>query len=217
MKNICLQAVTGSRAYGLNHEKSDTDRMGIFVAPTLDVSGLYWNSSDESWSDAGPEGDDTSYHEIGKFLRLVLKSNPTLLELMWMDDYEILTEEGQGILDIREKVLYTSGVQNAYIGYTKAQFERVIREYPDHKLKMARHCLRLVRQGTEILETGQMTVRVPNPQEYFDLDKLDFDSLSELMYDSIEDLKQAKSVLPDKPDVDAVKVLLRDVRRNNVT
>jgi predicted nucleotidyltransferase len=216
MNNICLQAVTGSRAYGLNHALSDTDKMSIFIAPTIEVAGLHWNSSKESWSDAGPIGDDNTAHEIGKYLRLVLKSNPTLIELLFMDDYEILDETGKGIIELRDKILYTDGVRNAYYGYAKAQVERVKREYPNHKPKMARHAVRITMQGLELLTTGTTNVKVKNPEWYFDLENLPFEYLSSLMDLYVDTLNNAQSILPGKPDVRAVEDFLREVRRNNI-
>lgn len=215
MKTV-LQAVTGSRAYGLHHENSDTDKMSVYVSHTVDVAGLYWGSKDESWSDSGPEGDDNTKHEIGKFLRLVLKSNPTLIELLFMNDYEILDGVGQGMVDLRDKMLYTEGIRNAYLGYAVAQHARVRNEFPDHKPKMARHCLRISRQATELLTTGNMNVKVPNRQEYFDLTEMSFTDMDEVMVHAIDEIRNAESVLPDKPDKDAVNEFLKEVRRNHV-
>lgn len=215
MENIILEAITGSRAYGLNHAQSDTDKMGIFVAPTVEVAGLDWNSSKESWSDAGPTGDDNTYHEIGKFLKLALKSNPTLIELFFMNEYEILTGEGQNLVDIRSSVLYTEGIRNAYYGYASAQYSRILREYPDHKPKMARHCLRITDQAVELLTTGTCSPRVADPQRYFDLDEMEFSELSNMLGTTIARINTAESVLPDRPDRDTVRDFLREVREAN--
>lgn len=216
MNKIVLEAVTGSRAYGLNHAQSDTDTMGIFLAPTVEVSGLYWGAKDESWSDAGPDGDDNTLHEVGKFLRLVLKSNPTMLELLYMNEYTTLDEVGQGMIDIRDKMLYTKSVHGAYLGYATAQRDRVLREYPDHKLKMVRHCLRIARQGTELLSTGTFNVRVEDPEEYFRLDTLELMSVGLILEKALYDLETVESVLPDKPDIQAVDAFLKEVRRENI-
>jgi uncharacterized protein len=189
--------------------------MGIFVAPTVDVAGLDWNSGRESWSDAGPTGDDTTYHEIGKYLKLVLKSNPTLIELLFMDEYEILTPEGMGLVDIRDAVLYTDGIRNAYYGYASAQYSRVLREYPNHKPKMARHCLRITDQAIELLTTGTCSPRVADPQRYFALDDMEFADLSVELGQTVTRINTAESVLPDKPDRDTVRDFLREVRYNN--
>jgi predicted nucleotidyltransferase len=216
MTKTILQAVTGSHAYGLNHAASDIDKMSIFVAPTVEVAGLHWASKHESFSDAGPTGDDNTGHEIGKYLRLVLKSNPTLIELMFMNDYEILDETGQGLVALRDKVLYTDGIRNAYYGYAKAQVERVKREYPNHKPKMARHAVRITHQGLDLLTTGTTNVKVPNPEWYFSLDDLPFDLMSRLMDRWVAQLNTADSILPDKPDIRAVAEFLKNVRRSYI-
>lgn len=215
MTKIILQTVTGSHAYGLNHADSDTDRMSIFVAPTVDVAGLDWNSNKESWSDAGPTGDDNTGHEIGKYLRLVLKSNPTLIELLFMNDYEILTDEAQGLLDIRDAFLYTDGIRNAYYGYAAAQYSRVLREYPDHKQKMSRHCLRITNQAIELLTTGKCNPLVSNREELFSLDGMNYSELSLVMGTAVAMINTSESVLPDKPDRDTVRDFLKEVRKNN--
>jgi predicted nucleotidyltransferase len=216
MNRIVMECVTGSRAYGLNHAQSDTDTMGIFLAPTVEVAGLYWGAKDESWSNAGPEGDDNTLHEVGKFLRLVLKSNPTMLELLFMNEYSILDEVGQGMIDIRDKMLYTKAVQGAYLGYATAQRDRVLRKYPDHKAKMVRHCLRIARQGTELLTTGTFNVRVEDPEEYFRLDTLPLMNVGMILEKALYDLESAESVLPDEPNIKAVDEFLKEVRRKNI-
>ena len=216
MNRTVLEAVTGSRAYGLNHALSDTDTMGIFLAPTVEVAGLYWSAKDESWSDAGPEGDDNTLHEVGKFLRLVLKSNPTMLELLFMNEYTVLDEVGQGMVDIRSKMLYTKAVQSAYLGYAVNQRDRVLREYPDHKPKMVRHCLRIARQGTDLLTTGTFNVRVDDPEEYFRLDTMSMMNVGMILEKALYDLETAESVLPDEPDTKAVDEFLKEVRRSNI-
>lgn len=216
MNKTVLQAVTGSRAYGLNHKDSDTDRMGIFVAPTVNVAGLRWGSSDESWSDASPDGDDNSKHEIGKFLRLVLKSNPTLIELLFMNEYEILDEVGQGIVGLRHKMLYETGIRSAYLGYARAQADRVIREYPDHKPKMARHCLRISRQAIDLLKTGEFNVHVGDPQEYFDLTELPFNDMRQKLDEAIYEIETCPSVLPEVYDFKSIDDFLKEVRRAHI-
>lgn len=216
MNKTILQAIVGSKAYGLNHKDSDTDRMGIFIAPTTSVAGLYWGSGDESWSDAGPEGDDNTKHEIGKFLRLVLKSNPTLIELLFMNEYEILDEVGQGMIDIRHKMLYETGIRSAYLGYARAQADRVAREWPNHKPKMARHCWRISNQAIDLLTTGEFNIHVGNPEPYFQLTELPFEELMEHLERAIYEVETCHSVLPEKPDVEAVDYFLKEVRRNHI-
>lgn len=190
--------------------------MGIFLAPTVNVAGLYWGQKDESWSDAGPDGDDSTVHEVGKFLRLVLKSNPTMLELLFMNEYTVLDEVGQGMIDLRDKMLYTDQVRAAYFGYAKAQKERVLREYPDHKPKMIRHCLRIAEQGTELISTGEFNVRVGDPQRFFDLEDMPLMHVGMILENALYNLDTCESVLRDEPDVASVDEFLKEVRRSNI-
>lgn len=215
-RRIILEAVTGSKAYGLNHAQSDTDTMGIFIAPTVKVAGLNWGKNDMSWSNAGPTGDDSTLHEVGKFLRLTLKSNPTLLELFFMEEYTVLDSIGEQVLSVKDAVLYETGVRSAYYGYAVAQYNRICNEYPNHKEKMARHCLRISRQGAELLKTGSTTLKVADPQEYFDLSKLSFDDMTKKLVHAIAEIDTVDSILPEKPDTDKVAAVLEDIRRQNI-
>lgn len=222
-RKIILEARTGSHAYGLNHATSDLDSMGIFLAPTSEIAGLHWGSSKESWSNASPDGDDVSYHELGKFLRLSLKSNPTLIELFFMKDYLQIDEIGEAMLALKDAVLYTyedgkrsHGIRSAYFNYAKSQIERVAKEYPNHKSKMARHALRLTRQGIELLTTGETSVRVENPEQYFDLQHMHFDDMMDLLYGELARLDTVETILPTAPNVEAVSDFLLEVRRANI-
>jgi uncharacterized protein len=214
-EQIVLQAITGSKAYGLDHAQSDTDRMGIFVADTVEVAGLDWTQANESWSDAGPTGDDSTYHEVGKFLKLAMKCNPTLIELLWMNSYEILSPIGQSIIDIRESILYTKGIREHYHGYAKSQLLRVQADYPNHKPKMARHTLRIARQGISLLETGTCNVKVEDPEEYFALDTMSFDELDDKIARAVTKVQLCDSVLPDTQDRPKVAECLRKIRMYN--
>lgn len=214
---ICLQAVTGSRAYGLDHAESDTDRMAVFVAPTTQVAGLYWSKHDETESDAGPEGDDTTLHEIGKFLRLTLKGNPTLIELYFMNEYEVLTDIGEALVSLRFDILSTDTVFDSYYNYAKAQI-RMVKEREDFKPKMARHALRLARQGRELLETGSCNVHVGDPAEYFRLTEMAKPEMLDKLDGELEWMKDSysRSVLPPRPDTTRALVFLERVRTNNI-
>lgn len=211
----CLVATTGSIAYGLNHANSDVDQMGVFIAPTTEVAGLNWNAVSESWSDASPNGDDLTMHEIGKFLKLALKGNPTLIELLFMNEYDILTEEGERMVALRKSIISEKQLRSSYHGYAKSQFMRV-REDDPFKVKMARHTLRIARQGRSLLETAGFNVRVENPQEYFDLTEMPKQVMLDVIEQELYMLYTCKSVLPEYPDRESVVDFLRSVRYDNL-
>jgi hypothetical protein len=72
---ILFESLSGSRAYGLAHESSDTDERGVFILPKHEFFGF------DQVGQVADERGNTVYFEIGKFLALSLKNNPTCLEL----------------------------------------------------------------------------------------------------------------------------------------
>ncbi len=218
---VILQGVVGSTAYGLAREGSDVDRLGVFVAPTVEVAGLDWHSRKESQVRTKP---DVTLHEVGKYLRLALACNPTILELLYLEGYEEQRAVGLRLVKMRHAFLSESGVRAAYGGYARQQAHRLARrddgtfssETRGRTTKHARHLLRLLRQGRQLLETGTLTVRVDDPADYFAFDNMTVDQMLHLY--ELEDrvFAAARSVLPAEPDRDRVRVFLNRVRRDYV-
>lgn len=207
----------GSHAYGLAHADSDEDFLGTFAAPATTVAGLYWSPKDETHTDTSPDNPaDTTMHEIGKFLRLTLKSNPTVTELLWLhlDEYTEIAPLGYDLLKIRETLLSEKYVLAAYRGYASAQLTKFA-ESGEWKPKHARHALRLINQGLSALETGRVTVRVPDAQIYWDLAKMAPDAVLDLLKRELEKFDSViTSPLPYEPDTAPAKDFLREVRLN---
>ncbi|MCB1232224.1 MAG: nucleotidyltransferase domain-containing protein [Verrucomicrobiae bacterium] len=74
---LLFECVTGSRAYGTAMPESDTDLRGIFVMPKRLLFGL---GTADQVSDAT---NDETYYEIGRFIDLLTKSNPNILEMLY--------------------------------------------------------------------------------------------------------------------------------------
>lgn len=73
---IVQECVSGSHAYGLATPASDLDIKGVFVLPKADFYGLHHVAQ---VSDAR---NDTVYYELGRFIELLGKNNPNILELL---------------------------------------------------------------------------------------------------------------------------------------
>jgi predicted nucleotidyltransferase len=207
-----LRGVVGSHAYGLNHADSDVDRMEVFAAPTLEVAGLSWHSSKESRVKQGPDGDDFSAHEVGKFLRLVLKANPTVTELLWLTEYEEMTYEGSLLVSTRSSALSRKAVVSAYRGYADSQ----LRKYKDGftKVKYARHCMRLVDQGFSLYRDGFLQVRVDDPTPYFELADMTSDQVLDRLTERLKRWEDytGTTPLPEEPDIETLTWVLNDIR-----
>jgi hypothetical protein len=77
---ILYECITGSKAYGLASPQSDTDIKGVFITPEDRYYGFAYEDQINN------ETNDISYFEIGKFLNLLCKSNPTVLEMLYSPD-----------------------------------------------------------------------------------------------------------------------------------
>lgn len=208
-----LQGVVGSHAYGLNHADSDEDRLGIYVAPTQDILGLFAPKDTITSSE-----EDRVYHELGKYVSLALKANPTVLELIFLGNYEIQTQEGERICEIRRAFL-SKAVENSYGGYAKQQFERLKRRgdfsstLKKRTAKHALHMARLLEQGKELKTTGDLEVRVRDPEKLREVSRMSVEEMIEWFPDADSDFRNSPSVLPDEPNYDIVNEFLLDVRK----
>jgi predicted nucleotidyltransferase len=73
---LLFECISGSKAYGLNTEKSDTDLKGVYYLPKEQFYGL------QHISQISNDSNDEVYYELGRFVELLLRNNPNLLELL---------------------------------------------------------------------------------------------------------------------------------------
>ncbi|WP_246063967.1 nucleotidyltransferase domain-containing protein [Nonomuraea longispora] len=98
--DLILSVVMGSRAYGLETESSDTDRRGVFVAPTA----AFWRLDKPPTHRDGPLPEQFSW-EVERFCRLALDANPTVLECLWSPIVEVITPAGRRLRELRTAFL----------------------------------------------------------------------------------------------------------------
>lgn len=220
-----LCGIVGSTAYGLSHGSSDVDRIGVYAAPTLDFVRLRpLAGRDFSASQHVPS--DITVHEVGQFCRLALGANPTATELLWLPDdlYEVRTALAYELIAIRSAFLSTGRVRGAYLEYARDQFRRLVMrgdgsfsaDTRKRTAKHARHLARLIDQGRTLYATGELRVRLDNPQWYHDFGERvadgDVTEARELLRVAECDFDRVRSPLPERPDERAVESLLLLVR-----
>lgn len=220
--NIILEGVTGSTAYGLATENSDIDIKGIYTLPTREVLSIGFNIEHTTVDHTDP---DWVYHEVGKFMKLVMNGNPTVTELLYLNEYTHLSPIGQLLIDNRDAFLSTKAIANAYRGYAFAQAKKLNNRTEqgldgyDSSLKNrfakhTRHCFRLLMQARQLLETGTLQVKVtPEEREYlFAMGEKTADEVVEEFMRQDAEFDNIVSVLPDKPDIERLNGLLYDIR-----
>lgn len=81
---LLLECISGSHAYGLDTPQSDTDLKGVFYLPKEQFYGLNYIPQ------VSNETNDEVYYELGRFVELLSKNNPNILEILATPDDCIL-------------------------------------------------------------------------------------------------------------------------------
>lgn len=77
---IIFECLSGSHAYGLQTEHSDIDIKGVFILPEKQFLGLNYVEQ------VNDETNDTVYYELKRFMELLARNNPNILELLYSPD-----------------------------------------------------------------------------------------------------------------------------------
>ncbi|MFD7551798.1 DNA polymerase beta superfamily protein [Streptomyces sp. NPDC059816] len=154
--------VTGSRAFGLATDGSDTDRRGVFVAPTPS----FWRFDKPPTHVEGP-GEEQFSWELERFCELALRANPNILECLYSPLVQYADGTGRELLDLRGAFL-SRRVHETFTGYATAQRARLaadVRRHGAPRWKHAMHMLRLLQSCRDLLRTGTLTLDVGEERE----------------------------------------------------
>jgi predicted nucleotidyltransferase len=156
-QRVILKTLVGSRAHGLHTEDSDYDYRGVFVEDTKDILSLDYKSHPVSWIE-GKE-DQTSY-EIGHFLSLACRSNPSILEVMIAPIHEA-GKYGFKLRELFPLIWNSKDVYNAFTGYSHNQMKKLVDgdKFPRSE-KYGVAYLRVLQMAYDLLTTGNMSLKV---------------------------------------------------------
>jgi len=122
-KLLGYKYLRGSWSHGIGVEgKSDYDYGGVFIAPIENIIGLRSNYIEQ----VSDEKNDETYYEFGRWIELLLKSNPTALESLFIDKKFIIGDVHpaiQHIIDNKEMFL-SKECFNPLLGYSIAQIRK---------------------------------------------------------------------------------------------
>ena len=118
---LIYQYIRGSHAYGLNIETSDVDTGGVYITTKDTLLGLR-SGYCEQIADAK---NDNVWYEVGRFLELLMASNPNMLEALFVPERCILYKHPvmEYILENKHKFL-TKKAFNALVGYSIQQIAK---------------------------------------------------------------------------------------------
>jgi len=207
--------VMGSRAFGLATDGSDTDRRGVFVAPTP----LFWRFDKPPTHIEGPAEEQFSW-ELERFCELALRANPNILECLHSPLVEHVDDTGRELLALRGAFL-SRQVHETFTRYALGQRKKLeadIRVHGAPRWKHAMHLLRLLTSARDLLRTGTLTIDVGDQR-----DPLLSVKRGEVPWPEVEswmarlasetDEAATHTPLPTEPDRHRVEDFLTGVRR----
>jgi len=230
-----LLGYVGSIAHGTHmpptepNSIDDKDIMGVCVGPPECYLGLKRFEQKEAKYEAW----DSVVYEIRKYVRLLLKQNPNVLGLLWLQekDYIHIAPAGQLLLDNRS-LFVSKQAYHSFIGYAHGQLHRMthgafqgymgakrkalVQKY-GYDTKNAAHLVRLLRMGIEFLTEGTLHVFREDAHELkaikrgeWTLERVqaEADTLFALAKEAY-----VRSELPAQPETDKAEQLLMGIVR----
>ncbi|MBP5457002.1 MAG: nucleotidyltransferase domain-containing protein [Paludibacteraceae bacterium] len=85
---LLYRYIRGSQAYGTATDTSDIDEGGVFMSPVEQLLGLGYDYKEQLADDKN----DKVWLELNKYMRLLIKSNPTVLESLYIGQECVLFE-----------------------------------------------------------------------------------------------------------------------------
>lgn len=218
-EHVIFRCVVGSRAYGLDHEGSDTDVRGIYLPP----AELHWSLYPVPEQLESTETEEV-YWELQKFLALALKANPNILECLYSPLVEHVAPLAEELVEMRRAFL-SRLVYQTYNGYVLSQFRRIEQHQRNHggeiKWKHPMHLVRLLAAGIRTLREGAVPVHVGEYRE-----RLLAIRRGEMPWDEVNawriqlhgefDAALERTKLPERPDYERVNAFLVRARRSMV-
>lgn len=114
---LLFECISGSKAYGLNTPQSDTDLKGVFFLPKNQFYGMDYIPQISN------ETNDEVYYELGRFIELLCKNNPNILEILASPDDCILYKHP--LMDELHIDMFLSKLcKDTFAGYAHSQIKK---------------------------------------------------------------------------------------------
>jgi predicted nucleotidyltransferase len=233
-----LVGYRGSIAHGMYlpntdpNSVDDKDVLAVTVGPPDRYLGL--NRFEGVERQIG-EWDVVNY-ELLKFVRLLLKSNPNVLSLLWLAEqhYIYRSDSGRNLISYRDTFVskhiyhsftgYAHGqlrrmTHHEYLGYMGAKRKALVDKY-GYDCKNAAHLIRLLRMGIEFLNEGNLHVLREDAPQLLEI-KTGQWTLQQVKDEAQRLFRRAedaydRSTLPNAPDRDAANNLVWSILEDHL-
>ena len=177
---------------------------------------------------------DVLIYDFRKFIRLMLKSNPNVLQLLWTPKECVLKTSSVFEELVENRHLFASkNIYKSFCGYSYGQLHKMehmaYKGYMGEKRKQlvdkygfdcknAQHLIRLLRQGIEFLNTGELIVERPDKDQLIQIKtgQWGIEKIKQTAEQLFKDMEIAynNSKLPEHPDINAVDKLVQKILWN---
>ena len=114
---LVFEVISGSKAYGLDSEKSDTDIRGVYVLPKNMFYGLEYTEQ------VNNETNDIVYYELKRFIQLLARNNPNILEMLSIQGNCLLQKHA--IMDMLNPDIFLSKLcEQTFANYAYTQIKK---------------------------------------------------------------------------------------------
>jgi hypothetical protein len=114
---LLLKCISGSQSYGLALPHSDTDIKGIYILPQKEFYGLTFTDQ------VNNETTDEVYFEIKKFIDLLSKNNPNILELLNTPE-DCILHKHPVMNQVKAEMFLSRLCNHSFAGYAYAQIKK---------------------------------------------------------------------------------------------
>ena len=114
---LIFEAIVGSKAYGLDTAKSDTDIRGVFV---LSKELFY---SLEYTPQVSNESNDIVYYELKRFMELLARNNPNIIELLNVPENCVLYKD-ELMNQVKPEMFLSKLCEQTFANYAYTQIKK---------------------------------------------------------------------------------------------
>jgi uncharacterized protein len=231
--NSIMLGYRGSIAHGTyipNNDPSSIDDKDIFGV-AIPTKEYFYGLREFEQFEIKQEYWDILIYDFRKFIRLLLKSNPNILQALWTPSKHILKTSWQFEEIAKNRNLFVSkGIYKSFCGYSYGQLHKMenmaYNGYMGQKRKQlvdkfgydcknAQHLIRLLRQGIEFLNTGELQVERVDRAELIQIKTGQWSiekvkRTAELLFKEMEQAYKA-SKLPELPDTCSIDKLTQNI------
>jgi hypothetical protein len=213
---LCLETISGSHAYGLAVEGSDTDVRGIYFPDPATSWGVIHQSLPARADDRAV---DASYWEAALFAKKAMQGVPGALELLWapIRSCDVFGEA----LRAQRALFLSTALATPVHGWMESELRRVSTTgwagITQSGWKSLMHVVRMGLVGVHTLRTGEYLVDMTPQRDALLAIRAGEYGITET-YQWIESLRAemrvaaASSPLPREPNVYAIHALMIDLR-----